>query len=70
MFASPFDDPCLTWVKSTYSGGANNDCVEFARVPGLIGVRDSKDPEGAKLALSVAGMRACLDEIKAAHVGR
>ncbi len=37
------------WRKSRYSGG-NNECVEIAdNLPGLIAVRDSKDPDGPVL---------------------
>ncbi|MCX4994861.1 DUF397 domain-containing protein [Streptomyces longwoodensis] len=33
----------LTWFKSSYSGGNDgNSCVEIARTPGTIHVRDSK----------------------------
>ncbi|MER5650974.1 DUF397 domain-containing protein [Streptosporangium sp. NPDC002524] len=35
--------------KSSFSGG-NNDCVEVAtNLPGLVAVRDSKDPSGPAL---------------------
>lgn len=36
------------WVKSSRSGGGQ-DCVEVARVPGIIAVRDSKNPGGGAL---------------------
>lgn len=36
------------WRKSTRSGGDDN-CVQVATAPGTIGVRDSKDPNGAIL---------------------
>lgn len=39
----------VAWAKSSYSNGAQN-CVEVAAGPELVGVRDSKDPEGAVLA--------------------
>ena len=39
--------PRQTWFKSSYSGGADNECVEvrfgFDRF-GEVGVRDSKNP--------------------------
>ncbi|MFF4385200.1 DUF397 domain-containing protein [Streptomyces sp. NPDC001552] len=36
-----------TWRKSTYSDGTGGDCVEVADGhPGLVPVRDSKQPEG------------------------
>ena len=39
----------LQWVKSSLSF-SNSNCVEVASLPnGGIGVRDSKDPEGAVL---------------------
>ncbi|MEV0943208.1 DUF397 domain-containing protein [Micromonospora wenchangensis] len=38
------------WRKSTRSGGSGGNCVEVAdNLPGLIGVRDSKDQAGPAL---------------------
>ena len=35
------------WRKSSYSEGGANDCVEVAdHCPGVIPVRDSKQPQG------------------------
>ncbi|MEU3353252.1 DUF397 domain-containing protein [Streptomyces sp. NPDC037389] len=35
----------LVWRKSSFSTGANNDCVEIAPAPGgLIRLRESDDP--------------------------
>jgi hypothetical protein len=40
------------WRKSSYSGQDGN-CVEMARnLPGLVAIRDSKAPDGAKLVVS------------------
>jgi hypothetical protein len=40
------------WHKSSYSGQSGN-CVEVARnLPVLVAVRDSKEPDGAKLVVS------------------
>ena len=45
------------WHKSSYSG-QNGNCVEVAtNLPGLVAVRDSKSPDGAKLMLSSAAWR-------------
>ncbi|TNY38007.1 DUF397 domain-containing protein [Thermomonospora catenispora] len=43
----------VTWRKSSTSdvGG----CVEIARLPSFLLVRDSKDPGGPRLAFSLAG---------------
>jgi uncharacterized protein DUF397 len=43
----------LAWFKSSYSGGNDgNSCVEFAVTPGTVHVRDSKNVEGPRLALT------------------
>ncbi|WP_329411856.1 DUF397 domain-containing protein [Streptomyces sp. NBC_00704] len=43
----------LAWFKSSYSGGNDgNSCVELALTPGTVHVRDSKNVEGPRLALT------------------
>ena len=43
-----------TWRKSSYSGGNGGNCVEVAVLRGGgVAVRDSKDPDGARLAFTV-----------------
>jgi hypothetical protein len=38
------------WRKSSRSGGNGGDCVEVAdNLPGVVAVRDSKDPTGPAL---------------------
>ncbi|MEE6261608.1 DUF397 domain-containing protein [Plantactinospora sonchi] len=38
------------WHKSTRSGDNGGDCVEVAdNLPGIVGLRDSKDPTGPVL---------------------
>ncbi|HUZ25729.1 MAG TPA: DUF397 domain-containing protein [Streptosporangiaceae bacterium] len=40
------------WKKSSYSGNNGGQCVEVAaNLPGVVAVRDSKDPEGPALVL-------------------
>jgi hypothetical protein len=47
------------WRKSTRSSGNSGDCVEVAgNLPGLVGVRDSKDPAGPVLVVDPAAWRA------------
>jgi hypothetical protein len=54
------------WRKSSYSGGNGGQCVEIAvNLPGVVVVRDSKNPGGPALAVEpeafvafVAGIRA------------
>jgi hypothetical protein len=46
------------WRISSFSGTAGN-CVEVAtNLPGIVAIRDSKDPEGTKLVVSSATWRA------------
>ena len=41
------------WRKSSYSGNGGGDCVEVARnLPGVVAVRDSKNPDGPILTVS------------------
>lgn len=42
------------WHKSTRSGGNGGDCVEVAgNLPGIVALRDSKDPGGTTLVFSI-----------------
>lgn len=60
------------WRKSSWSGGNGGNCVEVAALagtgetgPALIAVRDSKDPEGPRLAFTPAQWRAFTAGVKA-----
>ncbi|MFK0296725.1 DUF397 domain-containing protein [Streptomyces sp. NPDC090442] len=44
----------LVWFKSSYSGTEAGDCVEVARAPHAIHIRDSKDAGGPHLTLALA----------------
>ncbi len=47
------------WRKSTYSNGNGGNCVEVARnLPGIVAVRDSKDPCGPALIFTMAEWQA------------
>ncbi|WP_037914315.1 DUF397 domain-containing protein [Actinacidiphila yeochonensis] len=46
-------DAVLAWTKSSYSTNDGGDCVEAATVPSTVLVRDSKDPEGPHLTVTV-----------------
>lgn len=43
------EDLKIRWRKSSHSGGNGGECVELASAPGVVAVRDSKDPDGPKL---------------------
>lgn len=56
----------LTWRKASYSGSNGGGCVEVARnLPGVVAVRDSKDPDGPALAFAPDQWRAFTGEVKA-----
>ena len=47
------DQIAPSWRKSSYSGNGGGDCVEVARnLPGVVAVRDSKNPDGPVLIVS------------------
>ncbi|WP_149261298.1 DUF397 domain-containing protein [Actinomadura sp. K4S16] len=55
------------WRKSTHSGGADDQhCVELGRLApdAGVGVRDSKDPGGGHLSLSVAEAARLIQRLK------
>jgi hypothetical protein len=56
----------VQWRKSSYSGGSGGNCVEVAgRLAGVIAVRDSKDPDGPKLAFAPDAWGAFTAAVKA-----
>jgi hypothetical protein len=52
------------WRKSSHSDTSGGQCVEVASLAGRVGVRDSKNPAGPKIALPAAGFRALLVAVK------
>lgn len=53
----------LTWRKASASS-VNGNCVEVAQVPGLVRVRDSRDPDGAVLTVSSRAWHAFLADVR------
>lgn len=51
------------WFKASYSSG-DQSCIEVARIPGVVPVRDSKNPEGPALALAPHAWSAFISSIK------
>jgi hypothetical protein len=57
------------WLKSSYSGANGGNCVEVAsNLPGLIAVRDSKDPHGPALTFTPPAWATLLHDIKASNL--
>lgn len=55
----------VTWRKSSYSSANGGNCVEVAAGgPGVVAVRDSKDPDGPALVFSPADWSAFIASLK------
>ncbi|WP_289009410.1 DUF397 domain-containing protein [uncultured Thermomonospora sp.] len=53
------------WRKSTHSGGNMGECVEVAtNLPGIVAVRDSKNPNGPVLMFTHEEWKTFLRNIK------
>jgi hypothetical protein len=60
----------LSWRKSSHSGNGGGDCVEVAgNLAGFVLVRDSKDREGPRLAVSDQAWSAFVQGIKQGELG-
>ncbi|WP_431916391.1 DUF397 domain-containing protein [Micromonospora wenchangensis] len=52
------------WRKSTRSSGNGGNCVEVAdNLPGVVAVRDSKDPTGPALTFTPTAWRSFLTRV-------
>ncbi|GGM10786.1 DUF397 domain-containing protein [Micromonospora yangpuensis] len=57
------------WRKSSRS--AEGNCVEWAgNLPGVVAVRDSKDPAGPALTFAPSAWRSFVTDLKRAQPGR
>lgn len=57
----------LQWRKASYSSGNGGNCVEVATARRSVAVRDSKDPDGPRLAFGVQAWKAFAAQVR---VGR
>jgi hypothetical protein len=58
------------WQKSSHSGGNGGQCVEVAfNLPGVVAVRDSKDPDGPNLLVAAGEWRAFIDVVRRGGLG-
>ncbi|MFB7473805.1 DUF397 domain-containing protein [Kitasatospora sp. NPDC056184] len=57
------------WRKSTYSG-QGGECMEItADFPGIVPVRDSKDPQGPALVFLTSAWRSFVTAVQAGEFG-
>ncbi|TDC59155.1 DUF397 domain-containing protein [Actinomadura sp. GC306] len=61
---TPSDRSVLLWRKSSHSDATGGECVEVAAVSGRVLFRDSKDPEGPCLGLTVTGARDLMSRLR------
>ncbi|MCW2877622.1 MAG: hypothetical protein JWQ95_1722 [Sphaerisporangium sp.] len=60
------DLSAAVWQKSSFSGGNGGQCVEVAaNLPGVVAVRDSKNPGGPKLIFTPTEWRSFVGGLKA-----
>ncbi|WP_449060374.1 DUF397 domain-containing protein [Planomonospora algeriensis] len=60
------DLSAAVWRKSSRSSDNGGQCVEVAdNLPGVVAVRDSKDPDGPKLLFTPAEWRAFVGGVRA-----
>lgn len=58
-FSSP------VWRKSSHSTAQGEECVEVAQLsPAMIGIRDSKDPVGPRISLTIADWQSVIHRAK------
>jgi hypothetical protein len=59
-----------TWRKATYSTGNGGNCVEVAsNLPGIVAVRDSKDPAAPALLFAPGAWDAFCAGVKSGEFG-
>ncbi|MGW1204529.1 DUF397 domain-containing protein [Streptomyces cyaneofuscatus] len=55
----------VTWRKSSYSNSDGGDCVEVSDdFPGVVPVRDSKQPEGPAVVFGASAWTAFVDGVR------
>ncbi|MFI9352899.1 DUF397 domain-containing protein [Streptomyces lydicus] len=61
-----YDPAGITWRKSSYSDGGDNNCLEVADVTPAtaVPVRDSKDPDGSVLCFPAVAWSSFIATVK------
>ncbi|MFC9232731.1 DUF397 domain-containing protein [Streptomyces decoyicus] len=65
MRHAPVDLSTARWRKSSHSNSNGGECVEIAEdFPGLVPVRDSKNPQGPALLIPATAWTEFVDSLK------
>jgi hypothetical protein len=64
------EDTDMSWRKASYSSNGGAECVEVADAASVVLVRDSKNPEGTKLAFGTDAWEAFTAKVKLSLVCR
>jgi hypothetical protein len=64
------DVTAVAWQKSSYSGDNGGNCVEVGTVGPAVAIRDSKHPDGLRLAFAAATWKAFIEQVKASALAR
>lgn len=65
MASNRIDLSTAVWRKSSYTSGEGGNCVEVVDgLPGIVPVRDSKDPDGPAIVFRAAAWSAFVCAVK------
>ncbi|BDM66721.1 hypothetical protein HEK616_02080 [Streptomyces nigrescens] len=71
MTSNRIDLSTAVWRKSTYTNGDGGNCVEVVDgLPGVVPVRDSKDPHGPAIVFPAAAWASFVSAVKGAALPR
>ncbi|MBT2206886.1 DUF397 domain-containing protein [Actinomadura sp. NEAU-AAG7] len=56
--------PRPPWRKSSHSSSQGDACIELADLGAVVGVRDSKDPDGPRLVVSRDAFASLVADLK------
>ncbi|MEV4003413.1 DUF397 domain-containing protein [Actinomadura sp. NPDC049753] len=55
----------VVWRKASRSKEDGSNCVEMAKFPGVVAIRDSKDPDGSRLLIDSGDFMLFMGVLKA-----
>ncbi|MGW1792064.1 DUF397 domain-containing protein [Streptomyces tubercidicus] len=65
MASNHIDLSTAVWRKSSFTNGSGGDCVEVVdNLPGIVPVRDSKDPHGPAIIFPTAAWSSFVTAVK------